>query len=173
MKPLLLIPPMLFAGVGALFWFGMMRTDPGALPTAFAGKPAPAITAAPLGGGPAPTDALLHGNGVKLVNFWASWCGPCRQEHPMLEQLAAEGVEIIGINYKDRPENALGFLNELGNPFAALGADESGRMGLNWGLYGVPETFVVDAQGTILARIAGPITKSNLETAVRPALSGG
>lgn len=172
MKPLILIPPVLFAGLGALFWFGMMRTDPDALPTAFEGKPAPAITATTLGSGPAPTDALLRGDGTTLVNFWASWCAPCRQEHPMLQRLADEGVDIIGINYKDQPGNALGFLDELGNPFSTLGADEAGRMGLNWGLYGVPETFVVDKDGKILARIAGPITESNLEAVIRPALGG-
>ncbi|MDB6453353.1 DsbE family thiol:disulfide interchange protein [Falsirhodobacter sp. 20TX0035] len=173
MKPLILIPPLAFAGLAALFWFGMMRTDPGALPTAFEGKPAPAMAATPLGPDAPPTDAQLRSGGVKLVNFWASWCAPCRQEHPVLEQLAAEGVEIIGVNYKDRPENALRFLAELGDPYAAKGADETGRMGLNWGLYGVPETFVIDGQGNVLARIAGPITPAAVNAVLQPALQAG
>ncbi|WP_128254009.1 DsbE family thiol:disulfide interchange protein [Falsirhodobacter deserti] len=170
MKPLILIPPVLFAGLGVLFYFGMMRTDPDALPTAFAGKAAPSVTATQLGPDAPPTDATLRDGKVKLVNFWASWCAPCRQEHPMLEALADEGVAIVGINYKDQAANALGFLNDLGDPFAVKGADETGRMGLNWGLYGVPETFVVDGDGTILARIAGPVTSSALQNTLRPAM---
>lgn len=171
MKPLLFLPPVLFVGLAAMFYVGMMRSDPDGLPTAFAGRPAPAVAVTPLGPDAPPDDATLRRDGVKLVNFWASWCAPCRAEHPMLEQLAAEGVEIVGVNYKDQPDNALGFLAELGDPFAYKGADESGRMGLNWGLYGVPETFVVDAEGTIIARLAGPITARNLEDTIRPAMA--
>lgn len=170
MKPLLLLPPLIFAGLAATFYLGMMRDDPDGLPTAFAGRPAPTMTLTALGDTPPPTDETLRAGGVKLVNFWASWCAPCRAEHPLLEQLAAEGVEIVGVNYKDQPGNALGFLDELGDPFAYKGADTSGRMGLNWGLYGVPETFVLNADGTILTRLAGPITASNLESTIRPAL---
>lgn len=169
MKPLLLLPPLVFAGLAALFWFGMQRTDPDALPTAFAGKPAPAVAATPLGDGPVPTDAALRDQGLTLVNFWASWCAPCRQEHPVLERLAGEGVRIVGINYKDQPANALGFLKELGDPYALKGADATGRMGLNWGLYGVPETFVVDGTGSVVARIAGPVN----EAEIRRVLDGG
>ncbi|WP_136684565.1 DsbE family thiol:disulfide interchange protein [Falsirhodobacter xinxiangensis] len=168
MKPLLFLPPVLFAGLAAAFYVGMMRTDPDGLPTALAGQ-APSIALSALGDAPAPTNADLRG-GVKLVNFWASWCAPCRAEHPMLEQLAAEGVEIVGINYKDQPDNALGFLAELGDPFAIKGADATGRTGLDWGLYGVPETFVLDADGRIVTRLAGPITARNLEDMIRPAL---
>mgnify|MGYP004495792449 CR=1 FL=1 len=170
MKPLLLLPPVLFAGLATLFYVGMMRSDPDGLPTAFAGRPAPAIAVTPLGNGALPDDAGLRDGGVTLVNFWASWCAPCRAEHPMLEQLAAEGVEVVGVNYKDQPDNALGFLAELGDPFAFKGADASGRMGVNWGLYGVPETFVVDGNGTIVARLAGPITAATLRDTIRPAI---
>jgi cytochrome c biogenesis protein CcmG/thiol:disulfide interchange protein DsbE len=107
---------------------------------------------------------------VKLVNFWASWCAPCRVEHPKLEELAAEGLPIYGVNYKDEPDKALAFLAELGDPYAGIGADAGGRMGLDWGLYGVPETFVIDGDGTVVLRFAGPITQSVLDTTIRPAI---
>ncbi len=169
-KPLMFLPPLIFAALAALFWVGMRRDDPNALPSALAGRIVPEVQVVPLGEAPVLTDALLRAPGVKLVNFWASWCAPCRAEHPMLTELAAEGVSIHGVNYKDEPAKALGFLAELGNPFAAMGADESGRMGLNWGLYGVPETFVIDAEGRILLRHAGPITRAVLNDTIRPAL---
>jgi cytochrome c biogenesis protein CcmG/thiol:disulfide interchange protein DsbE len=140
------------------------------LPTALAGRPAPAVQVTPLGEGPLLQDADLRGEGVKLVNYWASWCAPCRVEHPNLTGLAAEGVTIYGVNYKDKPANALGFLAELGNPYAAMGADESGRMALDWGVYGVPETYVIDAKGNIVLRFAGPITERVLESTIRPAI---
>lgn len=170
MKPLLLLPPAIFAGLAALFFLGMNRADPDSLPSAFKGRPAPSMTATQLGSDVPPTDALLRDGSVKLVNFWASWCAPCRQEHPVLERLAQEGVEIVGIAHKDQPDNALGFLAKLGNPYAALGADVEGRMSVDWGLYGVPETFVVAGDGTILARIAGPVTDSTVATTLAPFL---
>jgi cytochrome c biogenesis protein CcmG/thiol:disulfide interchange protein DsbE len=107
---------------------------------------------------------------VKLVNFWASWCAPCRVEHPVLEDLAADGLPIIGVNYKDDPEKALGFLAELGDPYTAVGADPEGRTGLDWGLYGVPETFVIDSDGTVLLRHPGPITRDVLDRRIMPAI---
>lgn len=170
MKPLLLLPPAVFAGFAALFFLGMHRADPDSLPSAFKGKPAPSVTAMQLGAAQPPTDAMLRDGRIKLVNFWASWCAPCRQEHPVLERLAQDGVEIVGIAHKDKPDHALGFLSELGNPYAILGADPDGRMGLNWGLYGVPETFVVAGDGTILARIAGPVTESTVSGTLAPFL---
>lgn len=170
-KALMFVPPVLFAGLAALFWLGMNRDDPDSLPSALAGKPAPAVQVVPLGDGPLLTDARLAEPGVKLVNFWASWCAPCRAEHPVLEALAGEGVAIHGVNYKDTPDKALGFLAEMGNPYVTLGADESGRMGLNWGLYGVPETFVIDGSGKVVLRFAGPITAQVLEDRIRPAIA--
>lgn len=170
-KPLILLPPVLFAALAAMFWMGMNRDDPDALPSTLTGKPAPAVQVVALGDAPLLEDATLREPGVKLVNFWASWCAPCRAEHPMLERLAEEGIPIHGVNYKDKAENALGFLEELGNPFTAMGADESGRMGINWGLYGVPETFVIDGDGQIVLRFAGPITAQELERKIRPAIA--
>ncbi|SNY56275.1 cytochrome c biogenesis protein CcmG, thiol:disulfide interchange protein DsbE [Pseudooceanicola antarcticus] len=171
-KPLMLLPPVAFAGLALMFFLGMQREDPDQLPTALAGKPAPAVVVTPLGDLPAFSDETLSDGEVKLVNFWASWCAPCRIEHPNLMQLAeAEGLSIYGVNYKDKPDAALGFLAELGDPYRAIGADESGRMGLNWGLYGVPETFVIDGEGRVVTRFAGPITERVLESTIRPALA--
>ncbi|AMY69541.1 DsbE family thiol:disulfide interchange protein [Frigidibacter mobilis] len=168
-SPLLLLPPLLFAGLAGMFIWGMNREDPTQLPTALAGRSAPPVVLEPLMG-PVPTDATLRDGQVKLVNYWASWCAPCRVEHPNLAALAAEGVAIYGINYKDEPAKALAFLDELGNPYAALGADATGRMALDWGVYGVPETYVIDGEGTIILRFAGPVTQRVIEEQIRPAL---
>ncbi|MFC7704083.1 DsbE family thiol:disulfide interchange protein [Plastorhodobacter daqingensis] len=167
---LMALPPILFAGLAATFYFGMQRENPDDLPSAREGGLAPSVVLTQLGDDPPFSDATLREEGVKLVNYWASWCAPCRAEHPMLEQLAAEGIPIYGINYKDRPDNALAFLQELGNPYAAMGADE-GRTALDWGLYGVPETYVIDGEGRIVLRFAGPITARSLEDTIRPALA--
>lgn len=170
--PLLaLIPPVIFASIAGLFYFGMMRDDASALPSTMIGRSAPTLTITPLGEGEMPTTASFQSGGVKLVNFWASWCGPCRAEHPNLEEMAANGIQIIGINYKDQPDNALSFLNELGNPFVEIGADNSGRTGIEWGVYGVPETFVLDSAGTILYRHPGPITARVMEEKILPAIA--
>ncbi|HEY0213493.1 MAG TPA: DsbE family thiol:disulfide interchange protein [Paenirhodobacter sp.] len=171
-KPLMLLPPLVFAGLAGMFYWGMNGTDPTQLPTAFQGKPAPAVQVEPLGQVPGFTDADLRDGKIKLVNFWASWCAPCRMEHPQLESLAEEGIEILGVNYKDNPDKAQGFLSDMGNPFALLGADPQGKMALNWGVYGVPETFVVDGDGTVIFRFAGPITPEVLEDQIEPLLAG-
>ncbi len=168
-SPLMVAPPLIFAGLAALFLAGMFREDPDRLPSTLEGRSAPALLVEPLKG-PVPDAAALREPGVKLVNFWASWCAPCRIEHPNLQALADEGVAIHGINYKDQPEAALGFLAELGNPFAALGADVSGRTALDWGVYGVPETYVIDGEGTILLRFPGPLTDRVMRETIRPAM---
>ena len=169
-SPLMMAPPVIFAGLALMFGLAMMRDDPDALPTALAGKPAPAVQLQPLGQEPPFQDASLRDGQVKLVNFWASWCAPCRVEHPNLEQMAQSGIPILGVNYKDKPEAALKFLAELGNPYAALGADPEGRMAINWGVYGVPETYVVDGQGNIIMRHAGPITQRTVADTLLPAI---
>jgi cytochrome c biogenesis protein CcmG/thiol:disulfide interchange protein DsbE len=163
----MILPPLIFAGIAAMFVLGMNREDPDALPTTLAGRQAPAVVAAQLGDLSIFTDADLRDGKVKLVNFWASWCAPCRVEHPNLSALKAEGVTIYGVNYKDKPDAALGFLSDLGNPYAAVGADESGRMGIDWGIYGVPETFIIDGEGKVVLRFPGPITERVMDDVIR------
>ncbi len=170
-SPLVVLPPVVFAGLAALFFFGMQRDDPDALPSTMEGRAAPAIDLPPLGDKPEFDRAALEADGVKLVNFWASWCAPCRVEHPHLQTLADEGLPIYGVNYKDDDQKALGFLRELGDPYAAIGADTTGRTGLDWGLYGVPETFVIDGDGVVVLRFAGPVTAAILEDRIRPAIA--
>lgn len=168
---LLVLPPLVFLGFAAIAFVGLRRENPEELPSALVGAPAPALDrVTALGDGPPPTPADLAAPGVKLVNFWASWCAPCRAEHPQLTALAAEGLPIIGINYKDKPDQALGFLAELGDPFAMLGADAGGRTGLDWGIYGVPETFVVDGAGKVLLRYPGPLTAETIAKRLKPAI---
>ena len=169
-KVLMFLPPLLFAGLAALFFMGMNNEDRDNLPSALSGKMAPAVQVTALGEGASFTDADLRAPGGKLVNFWASWCAPCRAEHAMLEKLASEGVTIYGVNYKDRAEAALGFMAELGNPYAAIGQD-AGRMALDWGVYGVPETYVINGEGRIILRFAGPISAAELERSIRPAMA--
>ena len=167
-KPLILLPPAIFAALAGLFLGGMLREDPDALPSTMEGQPAPAVSLTELQG-PVVTDDTLREPGVKLVNFWASWCTPCRAEHPILMEIS-ETVPVYGINYKDDASNALGFLDELGNPYAGLGADATGRVGIDWGVYGVPETYVIDGEGIIRLRFAGPITQDIYEKRILPAI---
>lgn len=169
---LLLLPVLVFVGLAILFAFRLAAGDPSRIPSALIGRkipgfdlPALAGLSAP-GGGPVPglSDKDLTGRGVTVVNVWASWCGPCRVEHPILERLAAEpGVRMVGINYKDKPDAASRFLKALGNPFSAIGRDETGRTAIDWGVYGVPETFVIAADGTIRHKHVGPLTPESLD----------
>ncbi len=167
---LALLPLVIFAALAGLFAGGMFREDPDALPSTLTGQPAPDINVTPLAGYTPFTRALLDEPGPKLVNFWASWCAPCRIEHPQLMALEAEGLPIYGVNYKDDPVKADRFLDELGDPFVGVGADGEGRMAIDWGVSAVPETFVIDGEGIVVLRFAGPITASILENRIRPAL---
>ena len=167
---LMLLPPALFAGLAGLFLAGNFRDDRDALPSAREGQGAPAVMLTQLGDDAPFTDETLRSGEVSLVNYWASWCAPCRAEHPLLEEMAEEGIPIYGVNYRDDPDRAMAFLRELGNPFEAMGADASGRMALDWGLYGVPETYVIAGDGTVMLRFAGPITRDVLENRIRPAM---
>lgn len=168
---LALLPPVAFAALAGLFLGGMYRDDPDALPSALVGQMAPAVPETALDGTePFTADVLTDGD-VKLVNYWASWCAPCRVEHPQLMKLAEEGLPIYGINYKDDAAKALAFLDELGNPYAGVVADEFGRYSIDWGVYGVPETFVIDGDGRVLLRFAGPVTQVIMENRIRPAIA--
>lgn len=141
------------------------------LPSPLIDKPAPQFALGPLfEGQPGLSTADLTAPGVKLVNIWASWCGPCRIEHPRLMAMSAAGVTIHSINYKDQPSEAKGFLAEVGNPFKLTGADTTGRVAIDWGVYGVPETFVIDGHGRIVYKHIGPIQGSDYETKIRPAI---
>lgn len=171
LNPLLALPPILFAVFAAVAYVGLGRENPNELPSALLGKAAPTLErTTALRGDPPPTQADLTAPGVKLVNFWASWCAPCRAEHAQLTELAESGVPVIGVNYKDTDANAKSFLAELGDPFAKIGVDATGRTGLDWGIYGVPETFVIGPDGTILLRLPGPLTRDVLERRLRPVL---
>lgn len=170
-KLLLMLPLAIFAAFAGLSLGGMMREDPDALPSARVGQPAPSVAQlVPLGSKAVFDDAVLRDGQVKLVNFWASWCAPCRVEHPHLTRLSAAGIPVYGINYKDGEAKALAFLEELGDPYDGLGADGAGRLALEWGVYGVPETYVVSGDGTILARLAGPVVERTIDSTLRPAL---
>lgn len=172
-NPLLLLPPLAFVAFALVAWYALTRENPNELPSALVGRPAPGFErVAALRDDAPPTAADLTAPGVKLVNFWASWCAPCRAEHPILTEIATAGVPVIGINYKDAPANARAFLEELGDPYLRIGADDTGRTALDWGIYGVPETFVVDGAGNILLRHPGPVTRDVFETRFAPLLAG-
>jgi len=168
---LVLLVPLVAVAVILMFTFGLRREDPNALPSTMTGQLAPVLETTQLGDLPLVLDSDIRASGVKLVNFWASWCAPCRAEHPNLEALKDQGVVIYGVNYKDEPLKALKFLENLGNPFAAVGQDHSGRQAINWGVYGVPETFVIDGKGTVLLRFPGPITQRVMTRTILPLIA--
>ncbi len=170
-----LVPVATFALIAAVFGVYLYQVGIGGkditeLPSARIDKPAPQFSLPPIDGdGPGLSNADLAGK-VSLVNVWASWCPPCRVEHPILMRLAAEGVPVFGINYKDKPAEARAFLAQLGNPFRAIGADQSGRAVLDWGVYGYPETFIVDKTGRIRYRHVGAIMADDLDRIFYPLL---
>ncbi len=167
------LPLALFAAVAAWFATPILRgTDPSVLPSALVGGPAPAVALPPLLDSKPGIDAAGLAGGPLLVNFFASWCVPCRAEHPLLMRLAAAGtVPLLGVSYKDAPADAIGWLAELGDPFARIGRDDDGRAAIEWGVYGVPETFVVDRAGRVRHRHAGPMTRRVLEEDILPLLA--
>ncbi len=164
-----LLPLLVFAALTALFFFRLGSGDPSRLPSALIGKPVPALALPPLEGllregkSVQGIDPVAFRGRVTLVNVWASWCVPCRDEHPYLTKLADDRrFSLVGINYKDMPENARRFLGRFGNPFAAVGVDQGGRAGIEWGVYGVPETFLVGRDGKIAYKQVGPIDEQAL-----------
>jgi cytochrome c biogenesis protein CcmG, thiol:disulfide interchange protein DsbE len=172
----LLVPLIVFAGLALLFGFALQTGDPSRLPSALIGKPVPRFDLAGLvglaeGGRPVPglNSADLARGEVSVVNFWASWCLPCVEEHPLLAELKRRtGVALYGINYKDQTEAARRFLGRYGNPFKAVGVDGNGRAAIEWGVYGMPETFVVNGEGRIVYKHVGPITSETLEGKLVP-----
>ncbi|QFS82718.1 Thiol:disulfide interchange protein CycY precursor [Roseivivax sp. THAF40] len=169
-SPLMALPPLIFAAFAVLAFVGMYREDPEGLPSTRVGQPAPPITDAALEGyaGLAP-DALSSGE-VTLVNFWASWCPPCRVEHPQLLEYQAQGLRIVGVNIKDQAGNAAKYLAEEENPFIAVPFDPAGRTAIDWGVTAPPETFIVDGEGVVLHRFTGPLTGTEFETRFVPEL---
>jgi cytochrome c biogenesis protein CcmG/thiol:disulfide interchange protein DsbE len=168
------IPLAFFLALAVLFYV-RLNDDPSHIPSALIGRPVPDVNLPPLpglerGGKAVPGLAAGDFQGtVTLVNVWASWCMPCRDEAPLLMQLADDPrVRIVGINYKDQPDNARRFLGTFGNPFAAAGADENGRAAIEWGVYGVPETFLVGRDGKIAFKLVGGINPDNLEHTLKP-----
>jgi cytochrome c biogenesis protein CcmG, thiol:disulfide interchange protein DsbE len=172
---LVLLPLLTFLGLAALFFFRLGAGDPSQLPSALIGREAPKTDLPPLAGierdgkaVPGLNNATFTG-AVTLVNVWASWCVPCRDEVPLLDQLSKDKrIQLAGINYKDAPDNARRFLNRYGNPFVAAGTDESGRNSIDWGVYGVPETFLIGRDGRIAYKLVGPITANNLVKVLGP-----
>ena len=168
-RPLMLLPPVLFVVLVGVFMYGNFREDRDALPSTLVGRAAPEMELGQLADLPTFGDPDLRSGEVSLVNFWASWCPPCRAEHPMLEYIAGQGIPIWGVNARDDPRNAMAFLTELGNPFAGIGTSE-GRAALDWGVYGMPETFVVDGNGVVVTRYAGELTETVWRTRLLPAI---
>ena len=169
------VPLVLFLGVAALFFIRLGAGDPSRIPSALIGRPAPAtnlpaVAGLQRDGQPVPGVASADFSGaVTVLNVWASWCIPCHDEAPLLMRLAEDRrIRVIGLNYKDQPDNARRFLGRYGNPFVASGADISGRAAIEWGVYGVPETFIVGRDGKIAYKVVGPITAQNLEQVVKP-----
>ena len=171
LRPLMLAPPLIFAGFVALAAVGMFRDDPDGLPSTLVGQMAPAVSEGVLEGFPAATPAMLASGQVTLVNFWASWCPPCRAEHPKLLEMQADDIPIVGINIRDTQANAGKYLTDDGNPFIGVGFDPRGRTSIDWGVTAPPETFILDGTGKVLFRYAGPLVGSDYEQRFLPALN--
>jgi cytochrome c biogenesis protein CcmG/thiol:disulfide interchange protein DsbE len=170
-SPLMIAPPLIFAAFVTLAAFGMFRPDPEGLPSTLVGQMAPALPEAALDGFAVPTANALTSGEVTLVNFWASWCPPCRAEHPTLLQMQAEGIAIVGVNFKDTAGAARSYLTDDGNPFQGVAFDPQGRTAIDWGVTAPPETFIIDGDGTVLFRFAGPLVGSDYEQRFMPALA--
>lgn len=172
---LIVLPLALFAALAGLFLVRLFAGDPSRIPSALIGRPAPLAQLPPLpglnrDGQPVPglDVAALKGK-VVLVNVWASWCAPCREEHPLLMALARDPrLQVVGINYKDAPDNARRFLGQNGLPFSAVGVDPNGRAAIDWGVYGVPESFLLAPDGTIAHKFVGPLSEASVKDTLLP-----
>jgi cytochrome c biogenesis protein CcmG, thiol:disulfide interchange protein DsbE len=172
---LVVLPLVLFLALAALFFFRLGAGDPSRLPSVLIGREAPPTELPPVAGlerngEPVPGIVPADFKGaVTVLNVWASWCVPCRDEASLLMTLSGDKrIRLVGINYKDQPDNARRFLGRFGNPFVASGADANGRAAIEWGVYGVPETFIVGRDGKIAYKVVGPLTPENLERVVKP-----
>jgi cytochrome c biogenesis protein CcmG, thiol:disulfide interchange protein DsbE len=171
---LVLIPLVGFAALAAVFYKGLGVLDPSQIPSALIGHPAPQTALPPLAGlvdsgtqVPGLDPAMFKGK-VSVVNVWASWCIPCHDEAPLLTELGRDKrLQLIGINYKDAPDNARRFLGRYGNPYGVVGVDGNGRAAIEWGVYGVPETFIVGREGTIVYKLVGPVTPDNINAVLK------
>ncbi len=161
-SPLVILPPVIFLALAAMFVFGLNRENPDALPSAIIGKPAPTILGSQLGDLPMVDVTQFASGDIKLVNFWGSNCPPCWAEHPNLLALADQGIEIIGLNYNDSPKDALKFLQNKGNPFRSVLVIEN-RTAIEWGVAARPETFLIDKNGIVALKITGPLIDRTLE----------
>ena len=166
-----LLPLLIFAALAGIFtWQLLSGKNMQEIPSALIGRDAPLTDLPPLEGLRLTDGTLVPGlkgadlkGQVTLVNIWASWCVPCRDEHPQIMKLGQDKrIKVVGLNYKDVPENALAFLNSLGNPYNVVGTDRSGRAGIEWGVYGVPETFIVNREGKIVYKFVGPLSTESL-----------
>lgn len=172
------LPLAIFAGLALIFWTQLTSgRNTSEIPSALIGTRAPYRDLEPLAGAirdgaPVPALTAQSGKGkLTLVNFWASWCVPCRQEHPIILSLSQDPrLTVVGVNYKDGSENALRFLGELGNPFSAIGLDPVGKMAIDWGVYGIPESYLVGPDGTILYKRVGPFDDKSLKEGLFPAI---
>src|ERR1700756_4771522 len=171
---LIVVPLIVFVALAAVFWFRLGDGDPSRIPSALIGHPAPqtvlpALEGLASNGVPVPgLDPSAFKGKVSIVNVWASWCVPCHDEAPLLTELGKDPrLQVIGINYKDAPENARRFLGRYGNPFGMVGVDGNGRAAIEWGVYGVPETFVVGREGTVVFKLVGPITPDNIDSVLK------
>jgi cytochrome c biogenesis protein CcmG/thiol:disulfide interchange protein DsbE len=168
------LPLVAFAALAAIFWFRLGSGDPSRIPSALIGHPAPPTALPALegllnNGAQVPgLDPSVFKGKVSVVNVWASWCVPCHDEAPLLTELGRDRrLQVVGINYKDSPDNARRFLGRYGNPFGIVGVDANGRASIEWGVYGVPETFIVGREGTIAYKLVGPVTPDNINTVLK------
>ncbi|MGB3415415.1 MAG: DsbE family thiol:disulfide interchange protein [Mesorhizobium sp.] len=168
---LVLLPLLVFLGLASVFLAQLLSGQDGTeIPSALIGQPAPATQLPPLEGSGLPgLDSAQFAGKVTVLNVFASWCAPCRQEHPVLMGLAQDDRYVMAaLNYKDKPENARRFLGDLGNPYRSIGVDEAGRTAIDWGVYGVPETFVIGKDGAIAYKHVGPLTPDSVRSALLP-----
>ena len=172
MKRLVYILPLAVFVVLAVNCALGLRLDPRIIPSALIAQPVPTFDLPPIEGGAGNgfSSADLAGR-VSAVNVFASWCLPCRAEHPLVTRLGKiKGVALYGINYKDKPAEALAWLNELGNPYRQIGADSKGRVAIDWGVYGLPETFIIDKNGRIRYKHVGPMTPQIFKDRILPVI---